>query len=226
VSKKTTLCLVALNNYVIYQIDLIPTLFHISNQANKKLSFNSLRIRNPFNNILLFMSKRHLALLSLISVAFLSACSSTKLAETKDVTPKAVEVSAPQAESKVASVVADHLNPNSLISTQRSVYFDYDQYVVKSNDAALVERHGKYLSSKSALVIRVEGNTDERGGREYNLALGQKRADAVVRALKVYGVNDKQVEAVSFGKEKPKADGHDEAAWSQNRRVDLVYPTK
>jgi peptidoglycan-associated lipoprotein len=171
------------------------------------------------------MSKRHIALLSLISVAFLSACSSTKLADTKEVAPKAVEV-APQAESKVASVVADHLNPNSLISTQRSVYFDFDQYVVKSNDAALVERHGKYLAGKPALAIRVEGNTDERGGREYNLALGQKRAEAVVRALKVYGVTDKQVEPVSFGKEKPKAEGHDEAAWAQNRRVDLVYPTK
>jgi peptidoglycan-associated lipoprotein len=89
-----------------------------------------------------------------------------------------------------------------------------------------VERQGKYLAGQSGLAIRVEGNADERGGREYNLALGQKRAEAVVRALKVYGVTDKQAEPVSFGKEKPKAQGHDEAAWAENRRVDLVYPNK
>jgi peptidoglycan-associated lipoprotein len=74
--------------------------------------------------------------------------------------------------------------------------------------------------------IRVEGNTDERGSSEYNLALGQKRAAAVVEALKVYGATDAQMEAVSWGREKPKAEGHDEAAWAQNRRVDLAYPAK
>jgi peptidoglycan-associated lipoprotein len=131
---------------------------------------------------------------------------------------------ASQAQSKVAPVMADHLDPNSLISKERSVYFDYDKFDVKSSQAAVVERHGKYLASKAPLAIRVEGNADERGGREYNLALGQKRADAVARALKVYGVSDKQVEAVSFGKEKPRATGHDEASWAENRRVDLSYP--
>jgi peptidoglycan-associated lipoprotein len=90
-------------------------------------------------------------------------------------------------------VVADHLNPNSLISKERSVYFDFDQFVIKASDGPLIERQGKYLASKPGLAIRVEGNADERGGREYNLALGQKRADAVVRALKVYGVGDKQL---------------------------------
>jgi peptidoglycan-associated lipoprotein len=106
------------------------------------------------------------------------------------------------------------------------VYFDFDQFVIKASDGPLIERQGKYLASKPALAIRVEGNADERGGREYNLALGQKRADAVVRALKVYGVGDKQLEAVSFGSEKPAIQGHDEAAWAQNRRVDLAYPNK
>jgi peptidoglycan-associated lipoprotein len=166
------------------------------------------------------MSKRYLALLSITAVAFLSACSSTKMADTSDATANK------PAESQVATVMADHLDPNSLISKERSVYFDFDKYDVKSNYTALVERHGKYLASKPQLAIRVEGNTDERGGREYNLALAQKRADAVVRALKVYGVNDKQLEAVSFGKEKPRATGHDEAAWAENRRVDLSYPAK
>jgi peptidoglycan-associated lipoprotein len=89
-----------------------------------------------------------------------------------------------------------------------------------------LERQGKYLASKPNVAVRLEGHADERGGREYNLALGQKRAEAVARALKVYGVSDSQAEPVSFGSEKPRAEGHDEAAWSQNRRVDIAYPNK
>ncbi len=164
------------------------------------------------------MSKRSFALLSILTVALLSACSSTKLDNTAVVDAKAA--------SAVASVVADHLNPNSLISRERSVYFDFDQFTIKSSEAAVVERQGKYLAANAGLNIRAEGNADERGGREYNLALGQKRAEAVVRGLKAYGVKDGQVEPVSFGSEKPKAAGHDEAAWAQNRRVDLAYPAK
>ena len=171
------------------------------------------------------MSKRTFAFISVAGLAFLSACSSTKLSENtppaSDATPQAVA-----AVSAVAPVVADHLNPNSLISTQRSIYFDFDKFDIKSEYSALIERQGKYLVSKPTLAIRVEGNADERGGREYNLALGQKRAEAVVRALKVYGVTDKKVEPVSFGSEKPKAAGHTEEAWAQNRRVDLAYPAK
>lgn len=88
----------------------------------------------------------------------------------------------------------------------------------------MLELHGKYLASNPSVSIQVEGNTDERGGAEYNLALGQKRADAVARVMKVFGVKPSQVEAVSWGKEKPKAVGHDEASLTENRRVDLVYP--
>jgi peptidoglycan-associated lipoprotein len=123
-----------------------------------------------------------------------------------------------------AVTLAAHLDPKSAISTQRSVYFDFDEYSIKSEYSGLIERHGKYLASKPTLAIKVEGNADERGGAEYNLALGQKRAEAVLRALKIYGVKDAQMEAVSWGKERPKATGHDEAAWAQNRRADLVYP--
>jgi peptidoglycan-associated lipoprotein len=170
-----------------------------------------------------------------IAALVLSACSSTKLAETNEVKGKPVEVAAapppagPAAvapRSAVVAVIADHLNPNSLISKERSVYFDYDKFDIKSESTALVERQGKYLAANPGLALRVEGNADERGGREYNLALGQKRADAVARALKVYGASDKQLEAVSYGKEKPQALGHDEAAWAQNRRADLAYPNK
>jgi len=162
------------------------------------------------------MSKRTFALISAASLAFLSACSSTKLSETGPATTDA----APKAVSSVAPVVADHLNPNSLISTQRSVYFDFDKFDIKSEYSALIERQGKYLAAKPALAIRVEGNADERGGREYNLALGQKRAEAVLNQL---GVDDQQIEAISYGKEKPAAEGSDESAWAKNRRVELRY---
>lgn len=166
------------------------------------------------------MSKRLFSFLSVLSMALLSACSSTKLDNNVSDAKSSSPVSA------VASVVADHLNPNSLISKERSVYFDFDKFDIKADQAAVVERQGKYLASKAGLNIRAEGNADERGGREYNLALGQKRAEAVVRGLKAYGVKDGQVEPVSFGSEKPLATGHDEAAWAQNRRVDLAYPSK
>jgi peptidoglycan-associated lipoprotein len=112
------------------------------------------------------------------------------------------------------------------LATNRSVWFDYDVFSVKPEFDQMLQLHGKYLASNPKLTIRVEGNADERGSSEYNLALGQKRAEAVVRALKVFGVASSQVEAVSWGREKPKATGHDEAAWAQNRRVDLAYPTK
>jgi peptidoglycan-associated lipoprotein len=162
------------------------------------------------------MSKRIFALFSIASVALLSACSSTKLDNVSDA----------KASSSVASVVADHLNPNSVISRERSVYFDFDKFDIKADQASVVERQGKYLAANGALKVRVEGHADERGGREYNLALGQKRAEAVVRGLKAYGVKDGQAEPVSFGSEKPKAEGHDEAAWAQNRRADVAYSAK
>ena len=165
------------------------------------------------------MSKRSIALFSIVSVALLSACSSTKLDNVSD-------AKATSSASSVASVVADHMNPNSAISKERSVYFDFDQFDIKADQAGVVERQGKYLAANSALKVRVEGHADERGGREYNLALGQKRAEAVARGLKAYGVKDGQAEPVSFGSEKPKAEGHDEAAWAQNRRADVAYSAK
>ena len=135
--------------------------------------------------------------------------------------------SKPMATSTVATVTLPaYLDPKSSISSQRSLYFGFDEFSIRSDDNVLVERHGKYLSGNPKVAIKIEGNTDERGGSEYNLALGQKRAEAVLRALKIYGVKDSQMEAVSWGKSKPRAVGHDEAAWAQNRRADLQYPTK
>jgi peptidoglycan-associated lipoprotein len=106
---------------------------------------------------------------------------------------------------------------------KREIFFGFDQYQLTPEAQALLDHHAKYLASHPQRRLRLEGHADQRGGREYNLALGQKRADAVVRALMLLGVAERQVEAVSFGKEQPAAQGHDEAAWAQNRRVDLVY---
>ena len=170
----------------------------------------------------------------LVAAGFLAACSSTPIApETKPVpvvdAPKAADPAKPveQAKSTVAPVVvAAYLDPANPISRDRSVYFDFDKFTMKPEGAKVVELHGKYLTSTPALKIRIEGNTDELGGKEYNLALGQKRAEAVAKSLSVFGVKDSQMEAVSLGEEKPKATGADEVSRAQNRRVDLAYPAK
>ncbi|MDD0837422.1 peptidoglycan-associated lipoprotein Pal [Curvibacter sp. HBC61] len=106
---------------------------------------------------------------------------------------------------------------------ERIVYFDYDSYTVKPQFQAQLDAHARFLKANSARKVSLEGHTDERGGREYNLALGQKRAEAVRRALTLLGVSDSQLEAVSFGKEKPAAVGSDEASLAQNRRVEISY---
>ena len=106
---------------------------------------------------------------------------------------------------------------------KRSVYFDYDSFVVKDEYRPMLEAHAAFLNSKHNAHVILQGNTDERGSREYNLALGQKRAEAVRKALSVLGVSDSQMEAISYGEEKPRNEGHDEAAYAENRRTDLVY---
>jgi peptidoglycan-associated lipoprotein len=103
------------------------------------------------------------------------------------------------------------------------VYFDFDSYAVRDDGKPVVENHAAYLNKHKERKVLIQGNTDERGGTEYNLALGQKRAEAVRKAMASQGVAETQMEAVSLGKEKPKAQGHDEAAWAENRRADIVY---
>ena len=113
-------------------------------------------------------------------------------------------------------------DPKSVLS-QRSIYFDLDKYEVKDEYKDLVAAHAKYLTANKGFKVLVQGNTDERGSREYNLSLGQKRAEAVKRSLALLGVKDDQIESVSLGEEKPKNPGHDESAWSENRRADILY---
>ena len=119
----------------------------------------------------------------------------------------------------VASMLAD---PASALS-KRSVYYDFDMYNIREEFQPMVEAHAKFLREHKELRVRVEGNCDERGSREYNLALGQRRADAIKRAMTLLGVPPRQIETVSFGAEKPKAVGSNEEAWAENRRSDIVY---
>ncbi|WP_298835194.1 peptidoglycan-associated lipoprotein Pal [uncultured Piscinibacter sp.] len=180
------------------------------------------------------MNQRTLGVMFTLASALLAACSSTPVTPTAAApAPAAAAPAAPAptatAKPAPASTVATvnlpaHLDPNNAISKERSVYFDFDDFSIKAEFSALIERHGKYLAGSPALAIKVEGNADERGSTEYNLALGQKRAEAVLRSLKIYGAKDQQMEAVSWGEERPVASGHDEAAWAKNRRADLVYP--
>jgi len=123
---------------------------------------------------------------------------------------------APQA--KVATV---DLGNGAAGKLGRVVYFEFDSFVVSDQFRSLIEGHAKQLAAARNKRMVVEGHTDERGGREYNLALGQKRADAVAKSMTLLGAAESQVEAVSFGKERPVSEGHDESAWAQNRRAEI-----
>ena len=110
-----------------------------------------------------------------------------------------------------------------LLTSPKVIYFDYDSIAIKPEFQAVVETHARLLRADKTRRVALEGHTDERGGREYNLALGQKRAEAVRSAMSLLGVPDSQVEAVSFGMEKPAAQGSDEASLAKNRRVEINY---
>jgi len=113
-------------------------------------------------------------------------------------------------------------DPNNILS-RRSVFYDLDQYDVKDQYKDLVAAHAKYLRDNPGAKMLIQGNTDERGSREYNIALGQKRSEGLKRMLILLGAKEEQIESVSLGEEKPRAEGRDEAAWSQNRRSDILY---
>ena len=181
--------------------------------------------------------KNQLTLTAVLGISlFLGACSSGLKVDDASLAAKNVEqpvaavaAVAPAAApmSKVVQVIVPaHLDPQSALLKNRSVFFEFDDFSIKKEYVPVVENHSKYLTTNPKLTVRVEGNADERGGREYNLALGQKRAEAVARSMKLFGSKDAQIEAVSFGSEKPKAIGHDETSWAQNRRVDITYQGK
>ena len=113
-------------------------------------------------------------------------------------------------------------DPNNILS-KRVIYFDFDSNVVKDEYRGMIQAHSRYMTEHASARLRIEGNCDERGSREYNLALGQRRAEAVKKVMTVLGVSDARVETISFGEEKPVDMGHDEAAWAKNRRDELKY---
>ncbi len=158
--------------------------------------------------------------ISVLLIGLLSACAS------QTTQPTAAEDKS-AAQAAAAAAANPNLNPilrdpNNILS-KRSVYYDYDSFVVKNEYRPLVQAHAQYLRDNAGARVLLQGNADERGSREYNLALGQKRADSVKNAMTLSGAKDSQIEAVSLGEEKPRATGHDEASWAKNRRTDIRY---
>jgi peptidoglycan-associated lipoprotein len=184
-----------------------------------------------------------MVLVASCAISLIAACSSgTKLNEVavedkkgnvvgavKPVTPS----SAPAPSAAGSEVGERAVQPGTIEGSQASaagpanatkiIYFDYDSYTIKAEFQSALDAHARFLNTNKARKLAIEGHTDERGGREYNLALGQKRAEAVRRALALLGVTDVQIEAVSFGKEKPAALGSDESSWALNRRAEINY---
>ncbi len=185
-----------------------------------------------------------IALAAISAVVGLAGCSSTKppepVAAPVAAAPAPAAQAAPQpappapavspapspaqAAQTTAGAVSVHPldDPKSALA-KRSVYFDFDSTQPRASDRPVIEAHAKYLAASRSAKLRVEGNCDERGGREYNVALGQRRAEAVLKSLQLMGARPGELEAVSYGKERPVDSGHNEAAWAKNRRADLNY---
>lgn len=176
-------------------------------------------------------------LMSVVIASVLAGCAST---DTKDegapvidrqpqaaTKPEAAPKQTPPSPTvkKVESqpVAANPLKDPGSVLSKRSIYFDYDSASVKEEDKPLVTAHAKFLTDNRSRKITIQGNTDERGSREYNIGLGQRRADSVKKMMMLLGVTDSQVETVSFGEEKPAVQGGDEAVWAKNRRAEIVY---
>lgn len=177
-------------------------------------------------------------LLAAMALAILAACSSTP---TKEQDGAAVEdrsggavaqqPAKPSAETGPTAkplaptgVTGNPLKDPSNILSKRSVFFELDSNIVKDEFKPVVSAHARYLQQNRGMKMTVQGNADERGSREYNLALGQRRADAVKQMMQLLGAQTDQIETVSFGEEKPRATGNDEASLAENRRADIVYP--
>jgi peptidoglycan-associated lipoprotein len=172
-------------------------------------------------------------LLLIFSVAFLAACEGTT-GTTKDdstVTSSGSGSSSSGSASTTAtgsgSAWAGHAldDPNSLLA-KRTVYFDYDESVLLDQDRAILEAHAQYLSQNPGAAVTLEGHTDERGTREYNLALGERRAVSARQFMSLLGASGQQLRTVSYGEEQPAALGHNEEAWALNRRVEIIYRSK
>lgn len=167
-------------------------------------------------------------LLALALTSILAACSSTPPATTaapaaeKTAAAATATATAPAASAPVAEVLYPPKGVGGALG-ERGIFYEFDKYAVKDQYQPVVLAHGDFLVNHPAAKVTLQGNCDERGSREYNLGLGQRRADSVRKMLAAKGVKDSQMETVSFGKEKPRNAGHNEAAWAENRRTDIVY---
>lgn len=189
------------------------------------------------------MKKLHAIILVGVSAALIQGCSSTPTSEEKagveDRTPTASQpVPPPMADTRAPTTGGDptskpippsktaagdpRKDPNNILS-KRSIFYDYDSDVIKDEYRPMLQAHARYLASNRGERMLIQGNTDERGSREYNIALGQRRADAVKRMLVLLGAQDSQVEAASLGEEKPRCEQQTDACYAQNRRGDLLY---
>jgi peptidoglycan-associated lipoprotein len=176
-------------------------------------------------------------LVSALCAVLVAACQSTPTTKDADApveerNPSAVGATGaatagtsttPLTGSPTGAAQANPLKDPSSPLSKRIVYFDFDSYVVKDEYKPMIEAHGRYLQANRGARMTIQGSTDERGSREYNIALGQRRADALKKMLLLYGATEIQIETVSFGKEKPRRDGHDEASWAENRRDEIVF---
>lgn len=171
-------------------------------------------------------------ILSTLLVSLLAACASEKTKEAVSepaAAPAAATeapVTAPAASAQTETAPVASAPAEAGIPETRSVYFPFDVDAVQANDRATVQAHGEYLGKNASAKVRVEGNADERGSSEYNLALGQRRANNVKKLLILSGAKASQITTVSYGEEKPRCAEHNEACWSQNRRADINYVNK
>jgi peptidoglycan-associated lipoprotein len=164
------------------------------------------------------------ALAAVAALLFVAGCASTtstpdQASAAPPSQPAAQSSATPPASAPAAAPAGDPRDGYA----KRSVYYEFDGYDVKAEYRPLVEAHAKYLKQNPSARITIEGNCDERGSREYNVALGQRRAESVMKMMTLLGVRDGQIESVSFGKEKPRSAGSSEAAWAENRRSDFTY---
>jgi len=179
------------------------------------------------------MTTRILPIIAATSlVALFAACSTTPDADKPGAKPDAAAAPSPETTGRKAPTVdltkrsaggdAALKDPNSPLS-KRQIFFEYDKFEIKAEYKGLVEAHGKYLRENPGAKMLIQGNADERGSREYNVGLGQRRSDTVKRALVLLGAKEGQVESVSLGEEKPMCTEHAEGCWAKNRRDDMLY---
>jgi len=156
-----------------------------------------------------------------LSFALLTGCETTAVQDGAEVDDKGAQAQGAGAGGKFDG---NPLNDPASLLSKRVVYFDFDSSAISGEARAIIEAHGSYLAKNPGLSIVLEGHADERGTREYNIALGERRGNAVRQLIMLAGAAARQLQTVSYGEEQPAARGHDESAWRLNRRVELIYP--